>query len=216
MALDNREGITMKQTGNRGERENLWKAQSRASGIWHRDQRAGETRDTKCDEKEKWDKWVDCIRAVVEVIARNGRDVRHEIQLIYLCLRILIVLGVTERVVQLGQLRATILVCHGIFRVKRGYSQLCDDVTFDLSIECDETGAGKTYIFTVAGIEKKAAVERGGVSGVVDLTIWWRNGDDKPTGDPTAPGITPPRYIIPGETGIKAGAGVRCIACPGL
>ena len=63
---------------------------------------------------------------------------------------------------------------------------------------------------TAAGIEKKAAVGGGEVSGVVDLAVGWRNGD----GMAVAPGITPPAYPLPGETGITAGVG--CVTCPGL
>lgn len=44
-----------------------------------------------------------CVRAAVEVIVRNGCDVRHEIQSRYLS--VFVVLGVTGRVVQPGQLR---------------------------------------------------------------------------------------------------------------
>ena len=43
------------------------------------------------------------VRVAVEVIVRNGRDVRHEIQSKYL--GAFVVLGVTGKVVQLGQLR---------------------------------------------------------------------------------------------------------------
>ena len=65
----------------------------------------------------------------------------------------------------------------------------------------------------VAGIEKKAAVGGGRVSGVVDLAVCWMNGDGIATGDPRAPGITPLVRVLPGETGITGGAGVCCTAC---
>jgi len=51
------------------------------------------------DEKENRGKGVERIRAVVEIIVCNGRDVQHEIQLIYLRLCVLVALKATKRVV---------------------------------------------------------------------------------------------------------------------
>lgn len=64
------------------------------------------------DEKENRDKRIERIRVVVEIIVCNGRNVQHEIQLIYLRLHVPVAFKVTKRVVQLGQLRATIPARH--------------------------------------------------------------------------------------------------------
>ena len=94
---------------------------------------------------------------------------------------------------------------------------MADDITSDLKRSTRwEQGMRKTYTLMDAGIVKKAALGGGGISGVVDLAVCWRNGEGITTCGPMVPGITGPVYVLPGEIGITGGAAVCCMVCPEL